>query len=77
MTYLVLKIIRFYQKFISPDTGFLGFLKTTKSCRFYPSCSEYFYLAVKKYGLFRGFFKGFYRVLKCHPFNFGGYDPLK
>jgi len=77
MTYLILKIIKFYQKFLSPDTGFLRFLKTTKACRFYPSCSEYLFLAIKKYGLLKGLSKGFFRLLKCNPFNCGGYDPLK
>ncbi|HPI67015.1 MAG TPA: membrane protein insertion efficiency factor YidD [bacterium] len=77
MTNLILKIINFYQKFLSPDTGFLRFLKTTKTCRFYPSCSEYMVLAIKKHGLFRGVIKGFNRLLRCNPFNPGGYDPIK
>jgi hypothetical protein len=44
-------------------------------CRFYPSCSEYAINAVEKYGTFKGIFKGIKRVLRCHPFSRGGYDP--
>ena len=58
--------VLFYQKFISP---FLG-----RTCRFYPSCSQYFLLAVEKYGILKGFLFGFKRILKCHPANKGGID---
>jgi uncharacterized protein len=44
-------------------------------CRYFPSCSEYFELAVMKYGVFRGSLKGAYRILRCNPFASGGYDP--
>lgn len=63
---LILKIIKFYQKFISP---FLG-----KRCRFYPSCSEYSYLTIKKYGIVRGLLLSFKRLLKCYPWHPGGID---
>ena len=46
-----------------------------KVCRFYPSCSEYFILAVKKHGPIKGGCKGVWRVCRCHPWNAGGYDP--
>ncbi|MDT3700059.1 MAG: membrane protein insertion efficiency factor YidD [Thermincola sp.] len=68
MKYLIIKIVRFYQKFISP-------LKPS-SCRFYPTCSEYTVQALQKYGLFLGLKKAFFRILRCHPFNSGGYDPV-
>lgn len=45
-------------------------------CRFYPSCSQYAAMAIEKYGLFRGAAKGVRRILRCHPWNEGGYDPL-
>lgn len=61
-------IIRGYQKFISPLLG--------NNCRFSPTCSEYFILAVEKYGVIKGGYLGGKRILKCHPFNPGGYDPL-
>ena len=44
-------------------------------CRFHPSCSEYFILAVRKYGPVRGACKGTWRICRCNPFNPGGYDP--
>jgi putative membrane protein insertion efficiency factor len=46
------------------------------SCRFYPTCSEYTLQAIEKYG-FYGLWLGFKRIVKCHPFHPGGYDPLK
>lgn len=61
-------IVRMYQNFISP---FLG-----KNCRFYPTCSEYYIQAVRTYGFFRGSFLGVKRIVKCGPWNPGGYDPV-
>ncbi|HMA60986.1 MAG TPA: membrane protein insertion efficiency factor YidD [Halanaerobiales bacterium] len=69
MKQLVLWFIKVYQKVISPWTP--------KTCRFYPTCSEYSYQAVKKYGALKGGYKSIKRISKCHPFNPGGYDPLK
>ncbi|MFQ5863741.1 MAG: membrane protein insertion efficiency factor YidD [bacterium] len=68
MKYIGIAIIRLYQTFISP--------LFPPSCRFYPSCSDYTLQALKKYGFFRGIWLGAVRLLKCHPFNSGGYDPL-
>ena len=62
-------LIKFYQKAISP---FLG-----RRCRFHPTCSEYTKQAVEKYGALKGLYLGLIRILKCHPFHKGGYDPLK
>lgn len=61
-----LKTVKFYQKFISPLLG--------DCCRFYPSCSQYCYLAIKRYGLLKGVLLGTKRILKCHPLNPGGID---
>lgn len=68
MKNIFIKIIILYRKFISPLFG--------KCCRFYPSCSEYAILALKKHGLFKGLFLSIKRVVKCNPFHPGGYDPL-
>ncbi|CAH2215341.1 membrane protein insertion efficiency factor YidD [Tepidibacter aestuarii] len=62
-------IIRFYQKFISPIKG--------KTCRFYPTCSQYAIDALEKYGFLKGSYLSIKRILKCHPFHEGGYDPVE
>jgi len=66
---LLIGIIRFYQRAISP--------LLPNSCRFYPTCSEYAVQAVEKYGVLKGLYMGIKRVLKCHPFHPGGYDPVE
>ncbi|WP_459129486.1 membrane protein insertion efficiency factor YidD [Guggenheimella bovis] len=66
---LFLFLIRFYQKHISPHTP--------RACRFYPTCSQYSYQAIEKYGAIKGLYLSIKRILKCHPFNPGGYDPLE
>ncbi|WFD10286.1 membrane protein insertion efficiency factor YidD [Tepidibacter hydrothermalis] len=62
-------IIRFYQKFLSPIKG--------KTCRFYPTCSQYAIDALEKYGFLKGSYLSIKRILKCHPFHEGGYDPVE
>jgi len=49
---------------------------TPRVCRFYPTCSEYMRQAIVKYGLIKGGFLGIKRILRCHPLNEGGYDPV-
>ena len=66
----IISLIRGYQLFISP-------IMLPGKCRFVPTCSQYFIQAVEKYGPFRGSVLGIRRLLKCHPFHEGGYDPLK
>jgi uncharacterized protein len=64
---MLITAVRCYQWTISPLLG--------RCCRFEPTCSVYFIEAVKKYGTLRGSFKGVKRVLRCHPWSHGGYDP--
>jgi putative membrane protein insertion efficiency factor len=47
------------------------------ACRFHPSCSQYALDAIEKYGILKGGFKTFMRILRCSPISGGGYDPLK
>lgn len=77
MKKLVLSIIRLYQNTISPDHGILKRRYPFGCCRFYPTCSEYGYQAINKYGLLKGSLKAIYRILRCNPFSAGGHDPLK
>jgi len=67
---VLLALIRFYQmtfsKALAPDT-----------CRFYPSCSHYGYQAIYKFGVWKGGAMAVWRVLRCNPFNPGGYDPVR
>ncbi len=72
----ILKLIRLYQKTISPDQGWLKPFFPNGFCRFNPHCSEYCYQAVNKYGLFFGLIKCMFRVARCHPWSKGGNDPL-
>jgi putative membrane protein insertion efficiency factor len=72
-----LLLIRIYQKTISPDHGFLKVLFPHGYCKYTPSCSEYGYQAIEKYGLLRGGAKTVWRVFRCNPFCQGGEDPVK
>ena len=64
---LLIAGVRSYQALLRP--------LLPSACRFYPSCSEYFILAVRKHGPMRGACKGVGRICRCHPWNPGGYDP--
>ncbi|MDQ0231120.1 membrane protein insertion efficiency factor YidD [Metabacillus malikii] len=68
MKKMFIGIIRFYQKFISP--------LTPPSCRFYPTCSHYGLEAYQRFGVFKGTYLTVIRILKCHPFHPGGFDPV-
>ncbi|ABZ83656.1 conserved hypothetical protein [Heliomicrobium modesticaldum Ice1] len=59
--------IRWYRRYLSPLRG--------PTCRFAPTCSAYAILALEKYGVLRGLWKAVGRLLRCHPFHPGGYDP--
>ncbi|UDG79152.1 Putative membrane protein insertion efficiency factor [Candidatus Ecksteinia adelgidicola] len=67
-SYILIKLTKAYQFFISP---FLG-----KHCRFQPTCSHYTIEALNKFGLIKGGFLALRRILKCHPLNRGGDDPI-
>jgi len=63
-----LATIRFYQRTVSPYLP--------PSCRYTPTCSEYTLQAIERYGLGKGGWMGLKRILRCHPFHAGGYDPV-
>ena len=68
MKTMLIKLIRFYQKYISP-------LKSTR-CPYIPTCSQYGLEAIEKYGAVKGCLLAGWRILRCNPFSKGGYDPV-
>ena len=71
MKKLLIKLIEMYQKHISK------WLESKNiNCKFYPTCSEYTKQAIQKYGAIKGSWLAVKRILKCHPFHKGGYDPV-
>lgn len=69
MKKILLFLINVYRKYISP-------LKRTSSCIYTPCCSLYAVMAIEKYGAFKGSFLAIKRILRCHPFHKGGFDPV-
>ncbi|MFO7612758.1 MAG: membrane protein insertion efficiency factor YidD [Clostridia bacterium] len=69
MKKLLLLLINIYKKGISPYT--------TPKCKYYPTCSEYAYQAIDRYGAIKGTGKAVWRILRCNPFSKGGVDPVK
>ena len=68
-TYILIKIIKCYQFLLSPLLG--------NSCRYFPSCSEYSIQSLKTFGFFKGLYLSLKRILSCHPWSDGGFDPVK
>lgn len=66
---LLLIVIKFYRKYISPMKA--------PCCIYTPTCSEYAIQAIEKYGAFKGGFMAIKRILRCHPYHKGGYDPVE
>ena len=66
---LFIGLIQIYRRFLSP--------MLPPTCRYEPSCSLYTVQAIEKYGVLRGLFMGILRVLRCHPFARGGFDPVR
>ena len=69
LTDILIKLIKCYKFLISPLLG--------QSCRYLPTCSEYSIEALKTYGFFKGLFLSIKRILSCHPWGQGGFDPVK
>ena len=68
MKFILISLIRFYQRFISP--------LTPPACRFTPTCSQYTLEAIQKYGALKGTWLGITRICRCHPWGGSGYDPV-
>lgn len=69
MAKLCIIIIKIYKKHISPLKG--------RTCRFYPTCSKYSIEAYTEFNFFKATYLTIYRILRCNPFNDGGYDPVR
>ena len=69
MLKVLIQIIGIYQRFLSPLMG--------PTCRFYPSCSTYAKESLMRHGLLKGLWYSAVRIMKCHPYHPGGYDPVK
>ena len=68
MKKVLLKLIRFYQTAISP--------RTAPKCKYFPTCSQYAYEAIERFGVCKGLLMGLWRILRCNPWSKGGYDPV-
>jgi uncharacterized protein len=75
--YVLIKIIKIYQKTLSFDHGVFSCLFPYGYCRFKPTCSEYAIDAVEKYGVAKGGLLSAWRIIRCNPWNKGGWDPVK
>ncbi|MCY6356376.1 membrane protein insertion efficiency factor YidD [Clostridium sp. ZS2-4] len=69
MKKILINVIKFYRKYISPFKR--------PCCRFYPTCSQYAIEAIQKYGALKGGIMAIKRIVRCNPFSKGGYDPVK
>lgn len=79
MKFIAKVLIKIYQATLSLDHGLVGkMFPNTRYCRYSPSCSQYTYYAVDKYGMFKGIWMGIKRLSRCHPgSNHPHYDPVK
>ena len=69
MRQVLIAVLRLYKRFLSP--------MLPSACRFHPTCSEYMREAIERYGAARGVMLGVRRLLRCHPFHAGGFDPVR
>ncbi len=83
ITKMLLSFIRFYQTYISLDAGWLGVVgrklglrSSTPICIYQPTCSEYMYQAINRYGIIYGLWLGTKRIFRCHPWAKGGIDSV-
>lgn len=74
--YLVLSLIKLYQNTLSCDHGLMRFFYPGGFCRYQPTCSDYAYQSVERYGIIKGGRLAIWRIIRCHPGAKGGYDPI-
>lgn len=76
MKYIAMFFIKVYQHTLSPDHGPLKAMYPNGYCRFQPTCSQYSYTAIEKYGIIKGSWLGLKRILRCNPWHEPGHDPV-
>jgi len=77
LRWLVITLIKIYQRTLSFDHGLAKIFRPHGQCRFRPTCSEYTCQAIETYGIIKGGFMSVKRIIRCNPFNKGGWDPVK
>ncbi|MBI2051112.1 MAG: membrane protein insertion efficiency factor YidD [Parcubacteria group bacterium] len=77
MKRLALALIKLYQKTLSPDHGLVQGFFPHGACKYRPTCSEYAYDAIQSFGILKGSAVGAKRIVRCHPWAQGGYDPVQ
>jgi len=77
MKKIALFLIKLYQKTLSPDHSWVRHILPFGCCKFTPTCSQYTYDAINKYGVIKGSALGFWRILRCNPWSRGGSDPVQ
>ena len=77
LAYMLIGLIKVYQKTLSPDHGMMKIFFPYGACKFHPTCSYYGVDALKHYGFLRGVPRLSWRVLRCNPWSKGGYDPVE
>ena len=77
MKKFILATIRLYQKFLNLNNPIMrAFFGVNSGCRFSPTCSDYMYQAIDRHGIITGLNLGVRRILRCHPWTQGGFDPV-
>jgi len=77
MKYILLFLIKIYQKTFSLDHGLLGRIIPVKACRYRPTCSVYSYQSIDKYGILKGGWLAIKRIVRCNPWGGSGHDPVE
>lgn len=77
MKKFILSAIRLYQRFLNLNNPIMkSFFGVNNACRFNPTCSDYMYEAIEKHDIITGLLMGFRRIVRCHPWSPGGFDPV-
>lgn len=76
LAWILLRLLSFYQRTLSPDHGLFQAFFPYGACRYFPSCSEYMTQSILRFGALGGVLRGIARILRCNPWSRGGVDPI-